>query len=55
MALISYRALAFALAPFVLGGSIGLAPAWAQTALSASPASSVTNALPDLVDGKRTF
>ncbi|MFN8734205.1 MAG: Plug domain-containing protein, partial [Hyphomonadaceae bacterium] len=55
MALISYRALAFALAPFVLVGTGGLAPAWAQTAASTSPASGVTNALPDLVDGKRTF
>ena len=55
MALISYRAVAFALAPFVLVGTSGLAPALAQTAASASPASSVTNALPELVDGKRTF
>ncbi len=55
MALISYRALAFALAPFVLVGTGGLGSAWAQTAVSVSPVSSVTNALPDLVDGKRTF
>ncbi|MEY3233352.1 TonB-dependent receptor domain-containing protein [Aquidulcibacter sp.] len=55
MALISYRALAFALVPLLLVGTSGLAPAWAQTTISASPASGVTNALPDLVDGKRTF
>ncbi len=55
MASISYRALAFAFAPFVLVGTTSLAPAWAQTAVSATPASGVANALPDLIDGKRTF
>ncbi|MFN9014583.1 MAG: TonB-dependent receptor plug domain-containing protein [Hyphomonadaceae bacterium] len=55
MVLISYRALAFAIAPLAFVGSIGLAPALAQTAETVSPATSVTNALPNLIDGKRTF
>lgn len=52
---ISYPRLAFALAPLVLAGTSCLSPAWAQTADHASPATGSANALPDLLDGKRTF
>lgn len=52
---ISYPTLAFALAPLVLVGTCCLSPAWAQTADHASPATGSANALPDLLDGKRTF
>ncbi len=55
MTLISHRVLAFALAPVALVGSAGLLPAWAQTAGSVSSTPATANALPDLVDGKRTF
>ena len=55
MASVSYRALAFALTPLLIVGGLGLTPALAQTAENISPANSITNALPDLVDGKRTF
>ncbi|AMS28513.1 MAG TPA: hypothetical protein DIU09_14355 [Hyphomonadaceae bacterium] len=52
---ISNRTLAFALAPLVLVGTFCLTPALAQTAASPGPTSGAANALPDLVDGKRTF
>ena len=55
MALVSYRALAFALAPFVVCSSLGFSSALAQNAETTSPASGFTNALPELVEGKRTF